>query len=107
MAWARMRGSHEARVRTLILCLCRYGAAGAEIIQRNLGLSGGSTIETFSAGRNVDAVFTFCDIRKFTNTTEVPSVIDLDLGERAVPQLPILPRCVDGDRCCRKTCYGS
>jgi len=49
----------------------RYGAAGAEIIQRNLGLSGGSTIETFSAGRNIDAVFAFCDIRKFTNTTEV------------------------------------
>lgn len=54
-----------------VVCVCRYGAAGAEIIQRNLGLSGGSTIETFSAGRNVDAVFAFCDIRKFTNTTEV------------------------------------
>jgi len=48
-----------------------YGAAGAEIIQSNLGLSGGSSIETFIAGRKMDAVFAFCDIRKFTNTTEI------------------------------------
>eukprot|EP00613_Pedinella_sp_CCMP2098_P055393 CAMPEP_0171890030 /NCGR_PEP_ID=MMETSP0992-20121227/43952_1 /TAXON_ID=483369 /ORGANISM="non described non described, Strain CCMP2098" /LENGTH=899 /DNA_ID=CAMNT_0012517199 /DNA_START=93 /DNA_END=2792 /DNA_ORIENTATION=+ len=48
-----------------------YGAAGAEIIQRNLGLSEGATVETFIAGRKMDAVFAFCDIRKFTNTTEI------------------------------------
>ncbi len=48
-----------------------YGAAGAEIIQRNLGLSDGSTVETFVAGRKIEAVFAFCDIRKFTNATEV------------------------------------
>ena len=48
-----------------------YGAAGAEIIQRNLGLSEGDSVETFIAGSKVDAAFVFCDIRGFTSTTEV------------------------------------
>ena len=56
-----------------------YGAAGTEIIQRNLGLSDGMAIETFIAGRRLDACFAFCDIRKFTDTTEVrfsPTIFD-------------------------------
>jgi len=48
-----------------------YGTAGTEIIQSNLGLSGGASIETFTAGTKLNAVFAFCDIRKFTDTTEI------------------------------------
>ena len=48
-----------------------YGAAGTEIIQRNLGLNDGASIETFTAGTKLNAVFAFCDIRKFTDTTEI------------------------------------
>ena len=61
----------EAVLKMAELLNMGYGAAGAEIIQRNLGLSEGAAVETFVAGRKMYAVFAFCDIRKFTNATEI------------------------------------
>jgi class 3 adenylate cyclase len=66
----------EKAVRKMVKLLAMgYGSAGAEIIQRNLGLAsgggGGSVNSAFVEGRKLNAVFAFCDIRKFTNTTEV------------------------------------
>jgi hypothetical protein len=61
----------EAVLKMAELLHMGYGAAGTEIIQRNLGLSDGTAVETFIAGKKLDACFAFCDIRKFTDTTEV------------------------------------
>ena len=61
----------EAVLKMAELLHMGYGAAGTEIIQRNLGLSDGMAVETFIAGKRLDACFAFCDIRKFTDTTEV------------------------------------
>eukprot|EP01029_Cantina_marsupialis_P014745 TRINITY_DN32357_c0_g2_i1.p1 TRINITY_DN32357_c0_g2~~TRINITY_DN32357_c0_g2_i1.p1 ORF type:complete len:893 (+),score=257.11 TRINITY_DN32357_c0_g2_i1:121-2799(+) len=46
-----------------------FGAAGAEIIQRNMQF--GSSFDPMIPGQRVNAVFAFCDIRNFTDTTEV------------------------------------
>jgi class 3 adenylate cyclase len=61
----------EAVLKMAELLHMGYGAAGTEIIQRNLGLSDGTAVETFIAGTKLNAVFAFCDIRKFTDTTEI------------------------------------
>mmetsp|Transcript_28001 Transcript_28001/g.36182 ORF Transcript_28001/g.36182 Transcript_28001/m.36182 type:complete len:983 (-) Transcript_28001:549-3497(-) len=61
----------EAVLKMAELLHMGYGAAGTEIIQRNLGISDGMAVETFIAGTKLNAVFAFCDIRKFTDTTEI------------------------------------
>jgi hypothetical protein len=46
-----------------------FGDAGNAIISKNL--VGGKRLDVMLPGRHVTAIFGFCDIRKFTDTTEV------------------------------------
>ena len=46
-----------------------FGDAGNAIISKNL--VGGNSLNAMLPGRHVTAIFGFCDIRKFTDTTEV------------------------------------
>lgn len=46
-----------------------FGEAGSEIIATNM--SGGNSINPMLPGKKVMAVFGFCDIRNFTDATEV------------------------------------
>jgi class 3 adenylate cyclase len=45
-----------------------FGAAGAEIIGKNLANNG--DLDAMIAGKKVTAIYGFCDIRQFTDTTE-------------------------------------
>lgn len=48
-----------------------FGAAGAEIIRHNIGdESGGAELDPMVPGRLITAIYGFCDIRNFTDTTE-------------------------------------
>jgi len=48
-----------------------FGEAGAEIISRNLDLSGdGTSMNLFGKGQKLYSIFAFCDVRNFTDTTE-------------------------------------
>jgi hypothetical protein len=46
-----------------------FGDAGAEIIGENM--KNGGDLNPMVPGRKVNAIFGFCDIRQFTDTTEV------------------------------------
>lgn len=46
-----------------------FGDAGAQIIAENMKKAGG--INPMVPGRKMIAIFGFCDIRQFTDTTEV------------------------------------
>merc|ERR1719191_970324 len=48
-----------------------FGEAGAEIIGHNMQGSDTSAINAMIPGRKVEAIFGFCDIRNFTDATEV------------------------------------
>merc|ERR1739838_309674 len=48
-----------------------FGEAGAEIIGQNMKGSDTSALMAMIPGRRVDAIFGFCDIRNFTDATEV------------------------------------
>merc|ERR1719326_1998104 len=48
-----------------------FGEAGAEIIGQNMGTGDSSALNAMIPGRRVDAIFGFCDIRNFTDATEV------------------------------------
>lgn len=48
-----------------------FGEAGAEIIGANMKGSDSSALNAMIPGRRVEAVFGFCDIRNFTDATEV------------------------------------
>jgi len=48
-----------------------FGEAGAEIIGQNMKGESSSTLNAMVPGRRVDAIFGFCDIRNFMDTTEV------------------------------------
>lgn len=48
-----------------------FGEAGAEIIGQNMQGSDSSALNAMIPGRRVDALFGFCDIRNFTDATEV------------------------------------
>ena len=53
------------------------GDAGSQIIAQNMADnsgSGGSSINPLLAGDKVFSIFGFCDIRNFTDTTEVLQV---------------------------------
>ena len=49
-----------------------FGEAGAGIIGRNLSMVEGAdaTMNLLGNGRKIDAIFGFCDVRQFTDTTE-------------------------------------
>lgn len=58
-----------------------FGEAGGEIIAANL--TSGGDLNPMLPGRKIVAIFGFCDIREFTDTTEVLQVareesVDLD-----------------------------
>eukprot|EP00929_Paragymnodinium_shiwhaense_P045534 TRINITY_DN2325_c0_g2_i1.p1 TRINITY_DN2325_c0_g2~~TRINITY_DN2325_c0_g2_i1.p1 ORF type:complete len:1031 (+),score=275.50 TRINITY_DN2325_c0_g2_i1:205-3297(+) len=48
-----------------------FGEAGAEIIGQNMRGSNTSALNAMIPGRKVEAIFGFCDIRHFTDATEV------------------------------------
>ncbi|CAE8702568.1 unnamed protein product, partial [Polarella glacialis] len=48
-----------------------FGEAGAEIIGQNMRGGDNSALNAMIPGRRVDAIFMFCDIRNFTDATEV------------------------------------
>lgn len=48
-----------------------FGEAGAEIIGQNMRGSDSTAINAMIPGRKVEAIFGFCDIRHFTEATEV------------------------------------
>lgn len=48
-----------------------FGEAGAEIIGSNMKGSDSSALNAMIPGKKVDAIFGFCDIRNFTDATEV------------------------------------
>ena len=52
-----------------ILLALGFGDAGSEIISTNMGSSG--DVDPLIPGCKVDAIFGFCDIRNFTNSTEI------------------------------------
>ncbi|CAM9204632.1 unnamed protein product, partial [Phaeothamnion confervicola] len=47
-----------------------FGQAGAVIIARNLLESHNNKLNLLTPGRPIEAIFGFCDVRQFTNTTE-------------------------------------
>jgi hypothetical protein len=49
-----------------------FGDAGAEVIANNI--KSGGDIDPMVPGQKVTAIFGFCDIRQFTDTTEVLQV---------------------------------
>merc|ERR1719504_110672 len=48
-----------------------FGEAGAEIIGQNMKGSESSALNAMIPGQKVEAIFGFCDIRNFTDATEV------------------------------------
>merc|ERR1719487_3170674 len=48
-----------------------FGEAGATIIGQNMKGSDSSSINPMIPGRKMEAIFGFCDIRNFTDTTEI------------------------------------
>merc|ERR1719440_2525082 len=48
-----------------------FGEAGAEIIGQNMRGPNTSALNAMIPGRKVEAIFGFCDIRHFTDATEV------------------------------------
>jgi class 3 adenylate cyclase len=48
-----------------------FGEAGAEIIGHNMKWGDSSALNAMIPGRRVEAIFGFCDIRNFTDATEV------------------------------------
>jgi hypothetical protein len=62
-------------VKTAALLAIGLGEAGNKIISQNVASkSGGSSIDPLIPGSKVFAVFGFCDIRNFTDTTEILQV---------------------------------
>ena len=63
-------------VKTAALLAIGLGEAGSKIIAQNVATkSGGSGIDPLIPVTKVFAVFGFCDIRNFTDTTEILQVI--------------------------------
>jgi hypothetical protein len=46
-----------------------FGAAGAEIIGKNIN-SGSGKLNAMVPGKKITSIYGFCDIRQFTDTTE-------------------------------------
>mmetsp|Transcript_2693 Transcript_2693/g.4092 ORF Transcript_2693/g.4092 Transcript_2693/m.4092 type:complete len:886 (+) Transcript_2693:79-2736(+) len=47
-----------------------FGEAGADIIGKNLNITGTDAINLLGTGRKIHSIFGFCDVRQFTDTTE-------------------------------------
>mmetsp|Transcript_37968 Transcript_37968/g.79521 ORF Transcript_37968/g.79521 Transcript_37968/m.79521 type:complete len:864 (-) Transcript_37968:224-2815(-) len=47
-----------------------FGEAGADIIGKNLNITGTDTMNLLGNGRKIHSIFGFCDVRQFTDTTE-------------------------------------
>ena len=62
-----------------------FGAAGTQIVRQHLGKKG--ELDLLASGRKIHAVFGFCDIRRFTDATEV-------LQERVMPFVNIVAHIV-------------
>ena len=66
-------------VKTAELLAVGMGEAGNKIITQNVGaMSGGISIDPLIPGTKIFAVFGFCDIRNFTDTTEILQVFKLN-----------------------------
>ena len=48
-----------------------FGEAGSEIISQNMNNNNNGEVDPMIPGKKVMAIYGFCDIRKFTDTTEV------------------------------------
>ena len=62
----------------MLRCKCSlmavgFGDAGAEIIADNM--RSGGDLNPMVPGRKVMAIFGFCDVRQFTDTTEILQVL--------------------------------
>jgi len=58
-------------IKTASLLAIGLGEAGSEIIVKNVSNEGDSNINPLLPGNKVYAIFGFCDIRNFTDTTEI------------------------------------
>ena len=56
-------------MKTGALLAVGFGEAGSEIIANNM--SRGGTVDPMLSGKKIMAIFGFCDIRNFTDATEV------------------------------------
>ncbi len=57
-----------------------FGEAGTEIIGENMRMGG--SLNPMIPGRKMMAIFGFCDIRQFTDTTEVLQVYKWDVADK-------------------------
>ena len=48
-----------------------FGEAGSNIIKGNMDIEGGGEINPMLPGKKVMAIYGFCDIRNFTDATEI------------------------------------
>ena len=61
-------------VKTGALLAIGLGEAGSKIIAQNMEKNTGGSIDPLIPGTKVFAIFGFCDIRNFTDTTEILQV---------------------------------
>lgn len=79
--WASNRAPQQEPMETAILektiikigglLALGFGEAGANIIGQNMKGSDSATVDAMVPGRKVDAIFGFCNIRNFTDATEI------------------------------------
>lgn len=71
------RGSHETRLlNDALLRICKllaleYGPAGSSIISNTIFASSSGEFNPLVPGKRIECAFAFCDIRDFTNATEI------------------------------------
>ena len=65
-------GSHASCARCSLMAV-GFGDAGAEIIADNM--RSGGDLNPMVPGQKVTAIFGFCDVRQFTDTTEILQVL--------------------------------
>ncbi len=79
-----------------------FGAAGSEIIGKNLGSTG--EIDCMIAGKRVTGIFGFCDIRQFTDTTECLQQVSISYcicHEYRERMILTMRRCLGRDDVCK------
>ncbi len=65
----KLEGPYETVIKIGALLALGFGEAGAKIIAENMAHTG--DVDPMIPGNKVVAVFGFCDIRQFTDTTEI------------------------------------
>jgi hypothetical protein len=80
-SWCGQKGKKDAPLETVILektiskigalLALGFGEAGSEIIAKNMTNNSNGEVNPMIPGRKVMAIYGFCDIRNFTDTTEV------------------------------------